>query len=694
MSIKMKIGLLLITSMLALTLVFIGVYFSNSKLQNMNAAIEEIHRAVQKGEQINHSIASIQLVQNNFREDQQPTVAERLGKEVSALHGIINELDSLTDNEFVEPRIDEMIKYSNEYKDTFNQYVENDKKMKIETGGLNYTGTSLEAMIEESNENDLKRIISDLRRIEALFFLHKVTKIAREFENTAEEVNSTINQSETLTEEQKLELTTILSEYTKHFSSAAELTYEQFLLVQQMSHIMSRMQGPLLVVDSALESDLESFSFEKKQLTQSIYTSLIVLSLVIFLILLSIGILLIRSISKSVKKLQEGAQIIGSGQLSYRVDASSKDEMGLLAETFNQMAEQVQQSFVEVQKVAQHLSSSSETLAAISEQTTAQTLEINRALEQVATGAQSQTVDVERGSSLIDEVISQLNEVNHFTKQISEQAQQSTSDGKEGLRVVTDLETTSEEFVLLANKLITNVQTVAVRSKEISDIVKTIEEISNSTDLLALNAAIESARAGEAGRGFAVVAGEIRKLAEKTKSEAHNIHTVVVNIGNQMGQLSNQAEELNLYGEKQNTAVVQTRSSFHSIVNQVESIESNIGQIKNSLNTASSSSDNLISAIQDISAVSQQSAASAQEVAASSEHQLKAIEEVNQAALQLQDLAIHLLEEVNKFKLDNVLEPNDEKTDETNGSDGTDEPDQAVEANEHDEAVENDPKNM
>jgi methyl-accepting chemotaxis protein len=681
MSIKMKIGLLLIISMLALTIVFIGVYFSNSKLQSMNAAIEEIHRAVQKGEQINHSIASIQLVQNNFREDQQPTVADRLGKDVTVLHGIINELDSLTDNEFVKPRIDEMIKYSNEYKDTFNQYVENDKKMKIEIGGLNYTSTSLEALIDESNENDLKVIISNLRRIEALFFVHKVTKIARDFKNTAEEANSAINQSETLTEEQKLELTNTLSEYNKHFSSAAELTYEQFLLVQQMSHTMSRMQGPLLVIDSALESDLESLSFEKIQLTQSIYTSLIVLSLVILLILLSIGILLIRSISKSVKRLQEGAQIIGSGQLSYRVDASSKDEMGHLAATFNHMAEQVQQSFVEVQRVAQHLSSSSETLAAISEQTTAQTHEVNRALEQVAIGAQSQTVDVERGSSLLDDVISQLNEVNRFTQEISEQAQQSTVDGKEGLRIVTDLETTSEEFVQLANKLIANVQTVAVRSKEISDIVKTIEEISNSTDLLALNAAIESARAGEAGRGFAVVAGEIRKLAEKTKSEAHNIHTVVVNIGNQMGQLSNEAEELNLYGEKQNKAVVQTRSSFHSIVDQVENIESNIGKIKDSLNTASSSSDHLISAIQDISSVSEQSAASAQEVAASSEHQLKAIEEVNQAALQLQDLAIHLLEEVNKFKLDNELDPIDEKideTDETYESNEADEPDEPI----------------
>jgi methyl-accepting chemotaxis protein len=659
MSIKNKIRLGVLVSFVGLLLISGLVYYALSQFEAMDRETTQINQAADLGDEILGSMLSARLSERNFIESKNMEYVEEVKQYTIALQNQTDSIKQLTNNVVITAKADQLTTSSNQYLSQFDILVANAEEIGLSssiglTGEMLQNASAFQILVRSADETNVLSQMYYLRMLEKDFLNTPTPQLVKEFESQAKTVLDAVQASTILTESQKESLTRNLGNYSSSFKKLTNLHFAQTDIIFQFSTIIMNMETQVASIDTELDSELSLIHKEKESLTESLYVTLLSVSGIILILLLISGLWLIRSITHSVKRLQEGAEIIGSGNLAYRVNDSSKDEMGDLAKTFNNMASQVQHSFVEVKQAAQQLSSSSETLAAVSEETTAQTHEVNRAIDQVAAGAQNQSLSLEQGIQLLDEMSNRLEEVNQYSRQISEQATLSTSKGKDGLKVVGELDNTSQEFVQLAGDLISNVQDVANSSKQIIKIVQTIEDISNSTDLLALNAAIESARAGEAGRGFAVVAGEIRKLAEKTKGEARNIHIVVDDMGSKMDHLSNEAKQLDGYGQIQGEAVQKTRSSFADIVNQVDLIEQNVNQVQNSLQLVNTSSDQLTLAIQDISAISEESAASAEEVAASSEHQLQAIEEVNQAALQLQDLSQRLIEEVSKFKLENT----------------------------------------
>lgn len=109
--------------------------------------------------------------------------------------------------------------------------------------------------------------------------------------------------------------------------------------------------------------------------------------------------------------------------------------------------------------------------------------------------------------------------LSQLTNKISDQVNEAESFAEKGR---TSIAETVEEMKFIqaeSKEMLSKVSTLIEQSKELTDMIKTLEKISSQTNLLALNASIEAARAGEAGRGFDVVAKEIRKLSvESTES--------------------------------------------------------------------------------------------------------------------------------------------------------------------------------
>jgi len=68
------------------------------------------------------------------------------------------------------------------------------------------------------------------------------------------------------------------------------------------------------------------------------------------------------------------------------------------------------------------------------------------------------------------------------------------------------------------------------QTQQVGEIISSVEDLADQSNLLAVNAAIEAAKAGEQGRGFAVVAQEVRTLAEKSKAATVQVRTMLTDI--------------------------------------------------------------------------------------------------------------------------------------------------------------------
>lgn len=450
------------------------------------------------------------------------------------------------------------------------------------------------------------------------------------------------------------QLSTFKSNLLKYTTSADTIQS----ITKKIGDDISTFEKIANVVDQSTKDAESKLQKENVELTKNqksvkfwLTIGLIGLSVVILSILSVIGVWLLRSIQSSISVLKEGASIIGDGDLSYRVDTNSKDEMGELAQTFNRMAEKMQKSMNEVKDAAEKLTSSSQNLAAVSEETTAQSDEVTEAISQVATGAQSQADHLQECTLLLSDVTGYIKETASISDEIASDAMQAENEGKAGSNIVHQLNTHSENFLELAQSLISEIQDASKQSKQINSIVETIQEIAGSTDLLALNAAIESARAGEAGRGFSVVASEVRKLAERSKNEALRIQQLVKSMTNQMELLSKETVRFEQYRVDQVESVQQTEKAFSKIIQNVSQINGRISQVKSAIGRVESANENLSEKLFEVSAISEESVATSEQVSASSIHQKEAIHQVNVAATELQEIALTLQEEVDQFSL-------------------------------------------
>jgi methyl-accepting chemotaxis protein len=172
---------------------------------------------------------------------------------------------------------------------------------------------------------------------------------------------------------------------------------------------------------------------------------------------------------------------------------------------------------------------------------------------------------------------------------------------------------TMEKIAQATSSVSSKMTSLAHRSEEIGKVVNVIQEISEQTNLLALNAAIEAARAGEHGRGFAVVAGEVRRLAERTKSATEEISSTIRSIQEETRETLQVMQDSRAAVETGMGETGRARQSLEAIIESSKQVEHQIHLIATAATEQTSASGEISESAGQISQLSVENAQGAEE---------------------------------------------------------------------------------
>ena len=229
-----------------------------------------------------------------------------------------------------------------------------------------------------------------------------------------------------------------------------------------------------------------------------------------------IGFVMTRMIATPLRAATDALERVANKDLTISVEASTTDELGRLSNALNISVEAMRAVLRTVSQGAENLSAATTQMS-------------SRAIESSG-NAQSQSGKTNQIAAAAQEMTATIGEISNNAENAAGVSRQSAQAAFESGTVMQAAAATMERISSATSSVAEKMQVLATRSEEIGKVVTTIQEISEQTNLLALNAAIEAARAGEHGRGFAVVAGEVRRLAERTRTATGEIAVTIRNI--------------------------------------------------------------------------------------------------------------------------------------------------------------------
>jgi methyl-accepting chemotaxis protein-1 (serine sensor receptor) len=340
----------------------------------------------------------------------------------------------------------------------------------------------------------------------------------------------------------------------------------------------------------------EAVGVARKSAARAQAVSLVVIGAATLLALFFCGWLITRTVARPLAAAVKVVDRIASGDLTVRVEATSRDETGQLMGGLARMRDALSEAVSVIR-------GSAETVGAAS--------------KQIATGHADLSSRTEEQAASLEETASSMQQLASAVKQNADTAREANT------LAATTVASAAKGGQAMSD-VVETMGGISEASRKIADIVGVIDSIAFQTNILALNAAVEAARAGEQGRGFAVVAAEVRALAQRSATAAREIKALIKNSADRVDT---------------GTRLVETAgNTMQEFVVSVERVTFMMSQITSATQEQLSGIEQVSGAVTQMDRVVQQNAALVSQAASATQH--------------MADQADALMESVARFKLE------------------------------------------
>ncbi len=321
------------------------------------------------------------------------------------------------------------------------------------------------------------------------------------------------------------------------------------------------------------------------------------------------------------------ADQISLGDLSSQVKAASdNDTLGL---AFTRMGTNLKVLIGEIQRSSGNVASASNQILAVT--------------SQQASGVNEQSAAISQTSATVEEVRASADQAVDMANTVNDNAQAASRVATIGVQAVQEATRGMEEIKNQVSQIAENIVALSEQTQQIGEIITTVSDLADQSNLLALNAAIEAARAGEQGKGFAVVAQEIRLLAEQSKNATFQVRGILGDIQ-----------------KATNTAVMTTEQGLKVAdagTQNIDQLGQTIHELSEAIQQAAYSSQLIGASVRQHSVGMEQIAAAMQNINRATFENLSTTNHTKAAAENLSKLSRRLNNLITGYKTESVLAP-------------------------------------